>query len=131
VVALAVWSETLRAARIKRLVHFSIFRPLAKVAGTNKRSGHARGLAIDVGQFVRDDGEVLDVEKVWTKRRRGARPCRPIGEENVNQSTLRGLVCSAARQKLFQVILTPHHDRAHRTHVHLELRPRVDWDYIR
>jgi hypothetical protein len=59
------------------------------------------------------------------------RPAAPPGEENVNQRTLRSLVCSAARQELFQVILTPHHDRAHRNHVHLELRPGVDWDYIR
>jgi hypothetical protein len=27
-------------------------------------------------------------------------------------------------------VLTPHHDRAHQNHVHLELVPDVDWTYV-
>jgi len=28
-------------------------------------------------------------------------------------------------------VLTPHHDRAHQNHVHLELVPDVPWSYVR
>ena len=44
---------------------------------------------------------------------------------------LRGLVCQAVERSLFQVVLTPHHDRAHGNHVHLELKPEVNWTYVR
>ena len=44
---------------------------------------------------------------------------------------LRGLVCDAIDDALFQVVITPHHDRAHADHVHLELRPEVSWIYVR
>jgi hypothetical protein len=40
-------------------------------------------------------------------------------------------VCQAVENSLFQVVLTPHHDRAHENHVHLELKPEVSWTYVR
>jgi hypothetical protein len=44
---------------------------------------------------------------------------------------LRSVVCEAIDSQLFQVVLTPHHDRAHENHVHLELKPEVNWTYVR
>jgi hypothetical protein len=44
---------------------------------------------------------------------------------------LRGVTCAAADRKLFQVVLTPHYNKAHENHVHLELKPEVDWTYVR
>jgi hypothetical protein len=28
-------------------------------------------------------------------------------------------------------VLTPHYNRAHENHVHLEIKPEVDWTYVR
>ena len=39
-------------------------------------------------------------------------------------------MCDAVERDLFQVVITPHHDRAHQNHVHLELVPEVDWSYV-
>jgi hypothetical protein len=44
---------------------------------------------------------------------------------------MRGVICAAVQRDLFQVVLTPHHDAAHANHVHLEIRPGVDWTYVR
>jgi hypothetical protein len=44
---------------------------------------------------------------------------------------LRSVTCSAADRKLFQVVLTPHYNHAHANHVHLEIKPEVDWTYVR
>ena len=44
---------------------------------------------------------------------------------------LRGTVCDAIERSLFHVVLTPHHDKAHQNHVHLELKPSKDWTYVR
>jgi hypothetical protein len=129
-VALLAWSDDLRRAGIEKLVHYSAYRPGAHVRSTGALSGHATGLAIDIGVFERDAAP-LDVLAVWTDRRRGVPPCPPSdASEPADQAVLRSVVCRAVSRDLFQVVLTPHHDEAHKNHVHVELRPRVDWSFV-
>lgn len=131
-IALLSWAPELRAAGIVRIEHFSIYRPSARVRETGEPSGHAAGLAIDAGRFVKANGEVLAVEEQWTDRRRGVAPCPPPdGAEPEGQRLLRGLVCAAVARDLFQVVVTPHANDEHRNHVHLEVRPGVDWTHVR
>lgn len=129
--ALSVWAESLVRRGVTQVDHYSVFRPGARVAGTNKESGHARALAIDSAWFHREDGSVLEVESAWTDRERGVDPCGAHENESEDQKFLRSVVCDAVSQGLFEVVLTPHHDRAHHNHVHLEVRPDVDWTYLR
>lgn len=131
VLALIAWAPTLRIAGIRLLEHFSIYRAQAIVAGTAKLSGHAMGRAIDLARMRFDDGTTLSVLEDWTSRRRGMPPCASYPRETEASRRWRSIVCEAARRNLFQVILTPHHDRAHANHVHLEVVPQVDWSYIR
>ena len=44
---------------------------------------------------------------------------------------LRSIVCEAADQRLFTVILTPNYNRAHANHFHLEVTPDVTWHLVR
>lgn len=127
--ALYQWADMLEG--VSGIQHFSIYRPGARVSRSGKKSGHATGLAIDVGWVVREDGERWSVENDWTDRRRGVAPCEVDDEGDAPMDHMRRWVCAAAEAKLFQVILTPHHDRRHHNHLHLELRPGVDWDYVR
>lgn len=127
--ALAAWAPSLRAHGVRTLRAMSIHRPGARVAGSRRVSGHAHALAIDVGAIELDDGTAIDVLEGWESRERGADPC---GEhaEGARSARLRSAVCAAVRRELFQIVLTPHHDRAHRNHVHLELVPDVAWSYV-
>lgn len=127
--ALLAWSDDLRAAGIEKLVHYSAYRPGAHVRSTGAPSGHSNGLAIDVGVFERSES-ALDVVEVWTDRRRNVAPCPPPDSEPADQALLRRVVCRAVERDLFQVVLTPHHDDAHRNHVHVEVRPNVDWSFV-
>jgi hypothetical protein len=127
--AILAWSDDLRAAGISKLVHYSAYRPGAHVRSTGAPSGHSNGLAIDLGVFERADS-ALDVIEVWTDRRRNVAPCPPPASEPAEQAVLRGVVCRAVERDLFQVVLTPHHDDAHRNHVHVEVRPNVDWSFV-
>jgi len=129
--ALLAWAPTLRRAGVERIEHYSTYRPGAHVARTGHISGHARGLAIDAARFALVDGEVLDVRTDWQDRERGAAPCPRRPDEGRPSRLLRGVVCAAVEDELFQVVITPHHDRAHADHVHLELRPEVSWIYVR
>jgi hypothetical protein len=129
--ALLSWAPALTQAGVARVEHYSIYRPGARTPRKSKTSGHARGLAIDAARFHLRNGEVLDVLTDWEDRDRGGAPCPQRPDESWSSRVLRGVVCDAVESNLFQVVLTPHHDRAHENHVHLEIRPDVDWTYVR
>jgi hypothetical protein len=129
--AILAWAPALRARGIARIEHASIYRPGARVRGTRRISGHAHGLAIDAVVFVLDDGARLPVLDAWVDRARGADPCAERGDDDLQTARLRGAICAAVQQDLFQVVLTPHHDEAHANHVHLEIRPGLDEPFVR
>ncbi len=131
VLALHAWAAELRRAGVWRVEHYSIYRPFARVGGKGARSGHASALAIDAARFTLDDGSVLDVLNDWEDRSRGDAPCPMRPDETLGSRILRGVTCAAVDDGLFQVVITPHHDRAHENHVHLEWKPNVDWTYVR
>jgi len=128
--ALLSWAPILQRAGVTRIVHYSMYRPGARVAGSGHVSGHARGLAIDAARFQLRDGTVVDVQSDWEERDHGP-PCPRRGDEGWQSRLLRGLVCEAVDRELFQVVITPNHDHAHENHVHLERKPEVTWTYVR
>lgn len=130
-VALLAWAPILQDAGVVKVEHYSTYRPGARIARSSRSSGHARALAIDAARFHLEDGRVLDVDADWDERERGGDPCKERRREDQAGRLLRGVVCEAVQRGLFQVVLTPHHDRAHQNHVHLELVPDVDWTYVR
>lgn len=129
-VALLAWAPILHDAGVVKVEHYSTFRPGAKVRGTGKTSGHAHALAIDAARFHLRDGRVIDILDDWDERERGGAPCPVRGSEDDAGRVLRQVVCRAVERDLFQVVITPHHDRDHQNHVHLELVPKVDWSFI-
>jgi len=126
VAALTEWVPRLRAAGVVRVRHLSAFRPGSRVRGSSRPSGHSRGLAVDLRYFELEDGRTLDVLEDWEQRERGADPCA-VDDDN----PIRDAVCAAVARDLFQVVVTPHHDDAHANHVHLEVVPRVPWQWVR
>lgn len=129
-VALLAWAPDLRAQGVARIEHVSIYRPGARVRGSRHVSGHAHALAIDALAFVLDDGTRLPVLEGWIDRARGADPCAARTSDDRGTARMRAAVCAAVERDLFQVVLTPHHDDAHANHVHLEVRPGVDWSFV-
>ena len=86
---------------VARIEHYSIYRPGARVAGSGRESGHARGLAIDAARFYLQNGSVLDVLTDWEERDHGGSPCPRRPEEAWQSRLLRGIVCDAVDQQLF------------------------------
>lgn len=129
-VALLAWAPSLQEAGVVKVEHYSTYRPGARVRASRRSSGHARAMAIDAARFHMRDGTVLDVDLDWDERERGGDPCPVRRSEEQKGKLLRKIVCDAVERDLFQVVITPHHDRAHQNHVHLELVPEVDWTYV-
>ncbi|MFV0643840.1 MAG: extensin family protein, partial [Sphingomonadaceae bacterium] len=76
------------------------------VAGSAKRSAHARAAAIDVSGFVLKDGRHISVLKDWNGGTR---------EEKQFLRTVQDSAC-----KRFGTVLGPDYNKAHHDHFHLE-----------
>jgi len=77
------------------------------VAGTGRRSAHARGAAVDVAAFILADGRRIAVAEGWA------------GGSEAERGFLRTVHASACKR--FGTVLGPDYNAAHRDHFHLEL----------
>jgi hypothetical protein len=76
------------------------------VAGTDRRSGHATGAAIDVAGFVLEDGRRIMVRSGW------------YGGSESERQFLRTVQQSACKR--FDTVLGPDYNAAHADHLHVE-----------
>jgi hypothetical protein len=129
--SLAAWARDLRRAGVRRVDYYSMYRPGARIGGDRAASSHAYGMAIDAARFTLDSGVTLDVQEDWEGRKRGQSPCPVRTDESRGSRLLRSVTCSGIDRGLFQIALTPHYNKAHENHVHLERKPEVDWTYVR
>jgi len=123
-VSLIEWGALLADYGIKEVGHMRTYSPGAKIKGGRKKSGHSRAMAIDAATFYFKNGDMWSIEDDWSDRRKNIDPCRPgRNDRSKKLGLLREISCKTAELELFQVILTPHYNRAHHDHLHLEL----DW----
>jgi hypothetical protein len=125
-VALVELSAILSRLGVTEVHHYSIHRPRhrGRAVDSGGRTGHRGGMAIDVAHLKRRDGTMISVLKDFHGRRRAA-VCGPKAApgDTPEARLLREVVCRSDEIKLFNVLLTPNHDRAHRNHFHMEVRP--------
>jgi hypothetical protein len=97
----------------------------------NRRGGrgHGAGVAIDVNELVRDDGQLLNILRDFERHRIGARTCGSgaAKPKTAKAKQLREIVCALDEAGSFNLLLTPHYDYRHRNHLHLEVRPGILW----
>jgi hypothetical protein len=127
VLALDDFARMLTRHDIVEVVHLSMYRPppAKQVRGRPGRR-HGGALAIDAAVFKTSDGRSLSVEKDFHGRI-GAKPC----PAPVDASELRKIACEAHDARLFNVLLTPDYNWAHRNHFHLEVTAGVPWTLVR
>jgi len=135
VLSLDDFGEVLRAHSIAEVRIFSAWRPPAKSWPlTEWARRHQGALAIDVRELRKDNGEVLNVLDHFHGQLGGAQ-CKPAAlppsPDSAEARELHDLVCAAAAAHVFNSILTPNYNPAHKNHFHLELTPDVDWFMLR
>ncbi len=126
----------------------SFYRPNARMGGTKKKPGkrsqHSYGLAADIVTLTvtvpTPSGEprtlVLDVPADFAGQR-GEDPCGPTAQLHLPPSAdaarrersyrLRNFICELARGGYLHHILTPNHDAAHESHLHLDIKRDNRW----
>lgn len=133
VLALDDFAKILAAHDIVEVRHYSMYRAAPKSWANDKiGSQHNGGLALDAARFIKKDGSALDVLADFKGRRR-RKVCgktAPAGKTPAARE-LREIVCAAVDQGLFNVVLTPNFNYAHRNHFHLEVTAGVKWLMLR
>ncbi len=94
-----------------------------------KGQRHAAGVAIDIVELVKRDGSVLNILRDFHGQGVRSRTCgadapKPTQPEAVE---LREFVCAVDASRSFNLLLTPHYDRRHKDHLHLEVRRGIRW----
>lgn len=122
VLALDDFSQILAKHDVVDVTHFSVYRPPILKPNVVTARQHGGALAIDAAIFLKKDGSKLQVEKDFHGRI-GAQTCGAgvATPSTPEAAALHDIVCTAADQKLFNVVLTPDYNWAHRNHFHLEV----------
>jgi hypothetical protein len=122
---------------IVEVVHFTMYRPgdeaQKQEAEEDARvaARHPGGLAIDVGAVKKRTGAWLTVATHWPPAL-GAKTCGRGARRQVMRRgrELVSLACEIRDLRLFHAVLTPHFNRAHHDHLHLEIKPDTKWFII-
>lgn len=130
VLALDDMATVLEAHDIVEVHHYSMYRP-PPTSWADDRLGtrHAGALALDAGRFVDRAGVIYDVDDDFSGRI-GARTCGPKAKPRkptAKAIALRAMLCETVAKRVFNVVLTPNHNRPHKNHFHLEVTPGVSW----
>lgn len=126
----------------------SFYRPNARMGGTKKKPGkrsqHSYGLAADIVSIsvtlpsasAEPRTLLLDVPADFAGMR-GEEPCGPTANLHLPEGAdaaqkersyrLRNFVCELARGGYLHHILTPNHDAAHESHLHLDIKRDNRW----
>jgi hypothetical protein len=128
VLALDDFARVLAKHDIVEVIHLSVYRPVSSKVPLKGGAGrrHGGALAIDAALFKTKDGRTMSVERDFHGRI-GARPC----PAPASASELRKIACEASDARLFNVLLTPDFNWAHRNHFHMEVTANVRWTLVR
>lgn len=124
VLALDDFAEILAKHDIVDVRHYSMYRPPSKSWPEDKiGTRHNGAVAIDAARFIASDGTYYDVLDHFSGRI-DAKTCGPgaAPRKKTKQSLeLRAILCEAVAAHLFNIVLTPNYNKAHRNHFHLEV----------
>jgi len=130
VLALDDMAAVLEAHDIVEVHHYSMYRPPSKSwPEARLATRHAGALALDAGRFVDRAGVIYDVDDDFSGRI-GARTCGSKAKPRkptAKALKLRAMLCETVAKRVFNVVLTPNHNRPHKNHFHLEITAGVSW----
>lgn len=128
--ALDDFADVLVAHDIVEVRHYSMHRVAPSSWPADKvGSQHFGAMAIDAAIFITKDGTKMDVNDDFFGRV-GGKTCGPDAKPRKTTEAslaLRAILCETVAKRIFNVILTPNHNRAHRNHFHLDITAGAKW----
>lgn len=115
---------------VVEVVHFTMYRPPPeKVSDPDApQNRHPGGMAIDVGALKKKNGDWLAVGPHWPSQI-GAKTCGQGARKLITRRgrELMSILCELGDQRIFHYMLSPHFNRDHHDHWHLEIKTGVKW----
>ena len=82
----------------------------------------------DIELTTRLTGDFIQCsQRTGKDRRRRAEVCKSLAKDSDKQRFLRDMICDIAKQDLLHWILTPHYNKSHHDHFHVEIREGIDY----
>lgn len=127
------FAKVLAPYNVVRVRVGSIYRKGAVIAGRKTRSQHSRGLALDIISMRLKDKTLLRVDRDYHAAigKESCGPSATMTDPNKASLALRNVVCAAARAQLFHHMLTPCANRAHRDHLHFDIKRGAKYQSMR
>ena len=116
-------SSVLKEFDVKEIHHMRAHSSGARIGGGGNTSGHHFALALDISKIIMTNGDKFEIVQDWDDRRHRADVCKTNEADSKKQLLLRNFICQIDKQEVFSWILTPHYNKAHYDHFHVEVRP--------
>ena len=130
IVALADSAPILRARGVVEVVDIGVYNYRCIGGGTPPNcpegiSQHAFATAIDIAGYLTSDGEYYSVNDDWVIDSGGS-TCGAV-TENTRDEFLHEIICAQKAAGIWNIVLTPNFNAAHRNHFHVDLTPNGDF----
>lgn len=133
--SLVLAAPSFRERAIAQVTDYGVYNYRCIGGGTppncpNGISQHAYAMAIDLAGFTTSDDAFLSVNDDWV--------IDPDSEETCDAPTVEGkdrflheLICELKAAEVWNIVLTPNYNDAHRNHFHVDLTPTSDFIELR
>ena len=131
ILALAESAGIVRRRGVVELVDIGVYNYRCIGGGTppdcpNGVSQHAYATAIDIAGYTTGDGEYYSVNDHWVIDADGESTCSAPTETD-RDAFLHEIICAQKAAGIWNIVLTPNYNAAHRNHFHVDLTPGSDF----
>lgn len=134
VLALESFANVLAKHDVVRVFFGNTYRKGARLPGRRRvPSQHAYALAMDIVWFELENKTILRIDEDYHGQV-GKPSCGPaawMSNPSPKSIVLRNILCDVAREGVFHHMLTPNHDAAHASHLHVDIKRKDPWVTIR
>jgi len=125
-VKLAAAADKMKAWGVEEFTHIGTYN-YRTIAGSSKLSQHALGMAIDIAGFRTTGGVYYSINNNAHFVKNTSSGTCTQARTSAGDKLFKGWACDVKAADIFNIILTPNYNTAHRDHFHIDLTPGSDF----
>lgn len=125
-VKLAAAADKMKAWGVAEFTHIGTYN-YRTIAGSSKLSQHALGMAIDIAGFRTTGGVYYSIANNNHFVKNTSSGTCSQARTTAGDKLFKGWACDVKAADIFNIILTPNYNTAHRDHFHIDLTPGSDF----
>jgi hypothetical protein len=125
-VKLAAAADKMKAWGVAEFTHIGTYN-YRTIAGSSKLSQHALGMAIDIAGFRTTGGVYYSINNNAHFVKNTSSGTCTQARTTAGDKLFKGWACDVKAADIFNIMLTPNYNTAHRDHFHIDLTPGSDF----